>query len=595
MDPIVFTSINRRLERIVREVVIKCVQSARSSVIQAGDFSVAVADGKCRLISVAEGIPIHTMTIGMALEPVSRLFDDIAPGDCFLNNSPFHECGHHADYTFLTPVFDGDRIIFWVILRAHQADTGAPEPTTYLPFAKEVYEEGLHWPCVRVCRNYKELPDVVRIGLTNIRVPDQWHGDFAAAVGTSRIGEGRLKELIDAYRAPVLDEFTEEWLDYGRRRMIAEIANLPAGTWEEETVLDPLPFAPEGIRLKMKLTIEPKEGYITVDLTENPDQYEAGVNLTHAMSIAAPMEGLFWCLDPTLPHNTGAFERIKFVLREGSVCGIPHFPVGTSVATSFVADRLASCAIALMSKIDPNRGGPEDGCLGWQIGVFSGEDFRRENASYIDQMVLVGGFSGGGPAVKGHDGWATWYIGGASGRIWTTAVELWGKRHPHIVEVGAQVCTDSGGYGEFMGSVAPRALVRPRKGSFNVAGYWDGKVYPPKGVSGGGSGQSQTGTITNWTTGEPIRELPLIGIFEVKEGEALSTTGNGGGGFGDPLDRDPEKVAKDVMKLWISEEKARATYGVVLIRDSGGVEVDAEATHRLRNEMRSVGSKAKGA
>ena len=85
MDPIVFTSINKRLERIVREVVIKCVQSARSSVIQAGDFSVAVADGKCRLISVAEGIPIHTMTIGMALEPVSRLFDDIAPGDCFLN------------------------------------------------------------------------------------------------------------------------------------------------------------------------------------------------------------------------------------------------------------------------------------------------------------------------------------------------------------------------------------------------------------------------------------------------------------------------------------------------------------------------------
>ena len=143
--------------------------------------------------------------------------------------------------------------------------------------------------------------------------------------------------------------------------------------------------------------------------------------------------------------------------------------------------------------------------------------------------------------------------------------------------------------------MAPRTLVRPRKGSFNVAGYGDGKVYPPKGVSGGGSGQSQTGTITNWTTGEPIRELPLIGIFEVKEGEALSTTGNGGGGFGDPLDRDPEKVAKDVMKLWISEEKARATYGVVLIRDSGGVEVDAEATRRLRNEMRSVGSKAKGA
>lgn len=154
LDPILFATLANRMDSIVVEVMLNCVQSARSSVIQARDFSMSIADSRCRLISIAEGLPIHVITSTMAVEPILQLFDDIAPGDCFLNNCPYYGNSHHADYTFCTPVFYQDRLIFWVILRAHQADTGAPVPTTYLPFAREIYEEGLHWPCVRVQRNY---------------------------------------------------------------------------------------------------------------------------------------------------------------------------------------------------------------------------------------------------------------------------------------------------------------------------------------------------------------------------------------------------------------------------------------------------------
>ena len=162
LDPVIFATLANRLDGIVREAMQVCLQSARSSVIQARDLSASICDSKVRLVSIAQGVPIHVLTSNMSIAPILEFFDDIAPGDCFINNTPFLGCAHHADYSFCTPVFHGDKIMFWVMLRAHQADTGAPLPTVYLPFAKDVYEEGIHWPCVRVQRDYKDLADVVR-------------------------------------------------------------------------------------------------------------------------------------------------------------------------------------------------------------------------------------------------------------------------------------------------------------------------------------------------------------------------------------------------------------------------------------------------
>ena len=172
LDPVLLATLAHRLDSIVREAMQACVQSARSSTLQSRDLSASISDSRVRLVSIAQGLPIHVLTSNMSIAPIPELFDDIAPGDCFLNNSPFLGCAHHADYCFCTPVFHGDKLMFWVMLRAHQADTGASEPSVYLPFAKDVYEEGIHWPCVRVQRGYEDVADVVRIGRANIRVPE---------------------------------------------------------------------------------------------------------------------------------------------------------------------------------------------------------------------------------------------------------------------------------------------------------------------------------------------------------------------------------------------------------------------------------------
>ncbi len=587
LDQVTFATVANRLDGIVRESMQACVQSARSSVIQARDLSVSISDSKIRLVSIAQGQPIHVLTSNMSIAPIPELFDDIAPGDCFLNNTPFLGCAHHADYCFCTPVFHGDRLMFWVMLRAHQADTGAPVPTVYLPYAKDVYEEGIHWPCVRVQRDYKDVDDVVRVATANIRVPEQFYGDFAAAVGATRVAERRLEGMIDKYGSDTVEQFVEEWLDYGSRRMVEEIKSLPEGTWENETTLDPLSFAPEGVTVKIKLTIDHAKEAMVVDLTDNPDQYDAGINLTEATSKAGVMEGIFWCLDPTLPHNQGAFDHVRFELREGCMVGIPRFPVGTSVATTFTADRLASCAIALMAKVDPDKGGGEGGYINWGLAVFSGKDFRHDNAPYVDELLISGAYSAGGPAVKGYDGWLTWLQGAVMGNGWTTGVELWEKAHPHVIECGAQVVPDSEGAGEYGGSPGMRVVVRARGNPTVAAGFGDGKVFPPKGVLGGESGGPCLGFILD-EKGERIQELPLIGLFEIKAGQALEAVTTGGGGFGRPLDRDPERIRHDVRRGWVSVEKARDTYGVVLDMEPELFAVCRPATEKLRDKIRKL-------
>ena len=583
LDPVVFATLANRLDGVVRESMQACLQSARSSVLQARDLSASISDSSIRLITIAQGVPVHVLASNMSIAPIPELFDDIQPGDCFLNNSPFLGCAHHADYSFCTPVFYDDRLMFWVMLRAHQADTGAPQPTVYLPFAKDVYEEGLHWPCVRVQRDYKDVADVVRIATANIRIPEQFYGDFAAAVGATRVAERRLLVLIDKHGPDTMEQFIDEWIDYGSRRMVQEIKSLPQGTWENETTLDPLPFAPEGVTIKIKLTVDHEEEALIVDLRDNPDQFDAGINLTEATSKAGVMEGMFSCLDPTLPHNQGAFDRVKFKLREGCVVGIPKFPVGTSVATTFTADRLASCAIALMAKVDPARGGGEGGYINWGMAVFSGKDFRQNDAPYVDELMITGVVTGGGPGVKGYDGWLTWLCGGGSGNNWTPGAELWEKAHPHLIESGAEVVPDSAGAGESCGSPAFRVVVRARGNPMVAAGFGDGKVFPPKGALGGGSGSPNQGFVLD-EKGNRIQELPLIGLFEIDSGHALESCSTGGGGFGDPFDRDAERVRHDVRRGWVSVDKARDTYGVMLDLKPELFTVDYPATERLRSK-----------
>ncbi len=259
-DPILLAVLSNRFESIIREMTNTVMKASRSSVIKnARDMSCGILTYDHRLVSVEEALPIHVTALELTTKPITELFDDIKEGDAFLNNSPFFGGTHHADLTLCVPVFCEGEPLFWTLARSHHADIGAPEPTTYLPYAKTIYEEGLHFPCVRIQENGEDKADLIRMGLQKIRVSNIWYGDYRAQVGACRTGERRLKELVKQYGLDTVKAFIEAWMDYGERRAIAAIRQLPAGTFSYEVRHDPVPgVADDGVPVRAKVKIDPK-------------------------------------------------------------------------------------------------------------------------------------------------------------------------------------------------------------------------------------------------------------------------------------------------------------------------------------------------
>ena len=578
IEPFLVTILARRFEAITRDMTNTLLRTGRSGVLAvARDFSSSILTGDSRQLMVEEGLPLHLVTSEFIPKAVLDFFDDIAPGDCFMNNCPYTGNTHHADVTVSVPVFYRGELLFWTMSRAHQADIGAPIPTTYLPYAKDIYEEGLHFPCVRVQRNYKDLADIIRMCRMKIRVPEQWYGDYLAQIGAVRIGERRILELCGKYGAQMLKAFVEQWMDYGERRAVEEIGKLPRVTLEGETRHDPLSFAPDGIPVKVKVAIDPDEGYITVDLTDNPDNYPGGMNLSVATAMAGAYIGVLNNLDPTVPHNAGCFKRIRVKLREGCAVWIPKFPVGTSVATTNLCDRLINAVQSAFARIGPPYGLAE-GSPGQapSVSVISGTDWRRADAPYVNQLIL--GF-GGGPAVHGHDGWLTYALPVTGGVLYCDSVELDEQRFPILFD-RLEIVPDHLGSGRWDGAPGVLTVYGPRRDPMVAAYVTDGTRFPPRGVAGGLPGGP--GGAWKIGEGENEEELPLISAEVIRPGEKLVSRSPGGGGYGNPLERDPELVREKVREGWITVERAREVYGVVLDTRPETFAVDCEATDRER-------------
>lgn len=581
-DPILLAVLSNRFESIIREMTNTVMKASRSSVIKnARDMSCGLLTYDHRLVSVEEALPIHVTGLELTTKPITELFDDIKEGDAYLNNSPFYGGTHHADLTLCIPVFCDGEPMFWTLARSHHADIGAPEPTTYLPYAKDIYEEGVHFPCVRVHQNYEEKADIIRIGMQKIRVPNIWYGDYRAQVGACRTGERRLKELVKQYGSKVIKSFIEAWMDYGERRAIAAIRELPAGTFSYEVRHDPVPgVADEGVPIKAKVTIDNKKGLITVDVRDNPDCVPGGLNVTEACVIASCRTGVYYNIDSTIPHNHGSASRIVPLLRDNCVVGRPKHPIGTSCATSNVNERLANAVQCCFAKLGEPYGMAEGGGnASAALGVVSGEDRRRKDViQYVTQLML--GLSGG-PGSYGHDGWLTYECAVGNGIMVNDSIEIDEATYPILIEERS-VAPDSMGFGRWNGAPAVKGSYRSLTGDMRVYFFGDGGTFAPKGVLGGKSGAG-CGTWKRHVDGRLERQ-PDFDNCTASEKEAVHYRSCAGGGYGEPLQRDPAWVVADVNRRWLSVENARDVFGVAVILGVNGVDytLDEAATQKLR-------------
>lgn len=585
MDPVLMAVLANRLNAIVREMSNTLLRTARSTVLAiARDFSCSITTSENQLLCAGEGLPIHIFGSGMQSQSMCDLHNDLAPGDAFLDNDPYTGNTHPADHTILCPVFIGDEHLFTTCAKAHQADCGNSIPTTYHAYARDVYEEGaLIFPCIRVQQNYQDVDDIIRICKKRIRVPEQWFGDYLAAIGAARIGERRLLQLTDKYGKETLQQFVSDWFNYSERRMVEAIKKLPGGKLSNIGHYDPQPpVLPKGLKLRVDLSIDAKEGRIEVDLTKNDNNKDFGLNQSVACATSVAMAGVFNCLEHDIPHNAGSFSRVKVKLRAGCITGRPEFPHSCSVATTNIADRIVNITQAAFAKISSRHGLAEGGLgMGAGAGVISGKDWRTGGKPYINQEVIM---ANGGPGTPSTDGWLTYGLPVVGGLMYRNSVEVDESKYP-IQFKTVRMLAGGGGAGRFRGSPGAEVIYGPRKDPMTVVVSCDGQVHPPCGVQGGHPGP----TAKTYKINTDGSQTKLPGVIEchLEPGELIRGLDCGGGGYGDPLQRDPERVLKDVLEHWETVERANDIYGVVFVGNVGDetLAVDPTATATLRSTL----------
>ncbi len=581
LDQVVIAVLANRLDSIVREMTNTLFRTGRSAILNtAKDFSCSIITADNQLLSSADGLPIHVLGGGRQTQSMQEFHPDLAAGDAFLHNDPYLGNTHTADHTILVPVFVGGLRLFTVAAKAHQADCGNSDPSTYMPFAKDVYQEGgLNFPCVRIQRDYQDVQDIIRMCRRRIRVPEVWYGDYLAALGAARIGERRLKALVDRYGADTIGEFVHEWLDYSERRMTHAIRALPAGRLIAEGRHDTLPGLPDGIPVKVIIEVKPAEGIVEVDLRENIDCVPVGVNLSQTCATAGALIGVLNCIDPGVPRNEGSFRRIRILLRENCVVGIPRFPACTSMATSNVTNRLINATQRAFSMLGDGHGLAEGAAsMGAGFGVVSGNDRRHGGAPFVNQLVIG---NNGGPGSPVCDGWVTYCMPDAAASVMVDSVEIIEQKYPLLIR-SLRLVEDSGGAGRQRGGPAGEITYGPLHDPMTVAYFAEMHEDPPKGTHGGGPGSaSAVYKVHRDGREEPI---PPIGLVELQPGEFIRGFEAGGGGYGDPLTRDPERVRHDVMEGWVSLAQAKDVYGILLsgARADASLRVDAAATAAQR-------------
>lgn len=581
LDSVSLAVLANRFEGIVRAMRNTVIRTGRSGVINtARDFSCCVLTSRDEFLAMAESLPIHLISgPDMMARSMKELHPDFRRGDAYLHNSPYHGNSHAADHAILVPVIDDEGVHrFTVLVKAHMADCGNSQPTTYFAEARDVYEEGaLIFPCVRAQRDYEDVEDVVRMCRLRVRVPDQWWGDHLALVGAARVGERRLLELGEEVGWDTLEAYSHGWLDYSEQRMIDAIGELPSGRTTVQTTHDPYPGVPDGIELCATVEIDADAAHIAVDLRENPDCVPCGLNLSEACAITAAVTGIFNSLDHTVPANAGSFRRVDVHLRENCVAGIPRHPTSTSAATTNVSDRLANAVQRAMTQLGDGIGLAELGCTNpMSAGVISGID-PRTGRPFVNQLLLALASGAGGPAV---DGWLGGGSIGNGGQVLQDSVEIDEIKHP-IRVVSQRIVADSEGAGRTRGGPSTRIELAPIDCEMEVIYASDGTVHPPKGARGGMPGACAQQYIRA-ADGELGDALPSYGRVVVKSGESVVSVSCGGGGYGPAHEREPERVRHDVAEGWITRERAREVYAVAIGDD--GV-VDEEETARLRERV----------
>jgi N-methylhydantoinase B len=572
IDPITFEVVKNALGSMVDEMALIIMRTAHSGVVKdALDYSTAFCDRRGQMIAQGLTISMHLGSFPSAVESILRGYPGrLWPGDVFIMNDPYGSGGIHLpDIYVIRPVFvDGELEAFSCTV-AHHTDIGGIVPGSNSTTATEVYQEGLRIPTLKLYERGVPNEAIFALLAKNVRVPEKVLGDLRAQIAAAATGERAYLALVERYGREELRRYTDELLDYSERLARAEIAALPDGTYEFTSHIDHDSVDPEPVVFRVKLTISGEE--ITVDFAGTSRQVKGGINSPLPFTRSAVYAAIRLVMDPSIPSSAGYFRPIEIRAPEGTVVN-PRLP-GACGARGITGFRIMDTVQGALARAVPDRV-PADGEGGNSIVSLGGQDARGRPYVYVD---LISGARGGGPWGDGPEG-----VPHAGSNNANTPVELIEAEYPLRFEQYGLV-PDSGGAGKHRGALAQVRELRLLADEAIIQLRSDKRRFPPYGLQGGHSGTPSANVVN---PGDPARErdLPTMGMAHLRHNDVLRHVMAGGGGWGDPLDRDPEAVRQDVWNEKLTIPYAREQYGVVI--DPETLAVDHAATGYLRGELR---------
>lgn len=571
VDPILLGVLLHRLYSIAEQMSLAVERSAWSSVLGlCRDFSCAIYDAVPRQVCMFDAIPIHTTSLHIVLREIASAFaDDIEDGDVFACNDPYRGNTHIGDLVIAAPVFAEGRHVFWAVTRGHQHDTGAAVPASVVGTARHVYEEGITIPPIKLIERGRERRDVIELYLANVRYRDTLYGDLLAQIGSVRKGQQQVMDLCAEHGVDELLSYVDALIDYSARRMAAEIESIPDGTYRGESWVDS--DGAGRVNTAVRCTVSVSGDSITVDWSDSGPQAGGGINGSFATATAASGIPILCMARPELPHNQGSIDRIRVIARPGTICLAEH-PASTSSSVVAPSGAMQDAVMRALAQAVPERvsaGGPRMG----NCPTLSGIDERTAEPWSV-MFFNNGGASG---AASGADGWPLIGTLCCLGGIKIMSVELAELLYPFRIET-MQIEPESMGFGHWNGGPGVRTVVRPLHGDMTVVTFGDGYDNPPHGALGGTAGIGG-GQWCEGPDGGPRTFGSACAKLGVRGGGAWVGVSTGGGGYGDPLQRDIDQVRRDVRDGLISVQTAREVFGVVIDRD---MRADRSATATLR-------------
>jgi N-methylhydantoinase B len=570
LDPIVLELINSKVSSIIEEMRIVLFHSGYSTVLrESEDGSAGLLDAQLRTVAVSKKLPLHFGSFSAIADHLPRYYrtEDLQEGDVIVFNHPYAgNVTHPNDTVILMPVFAGGHIVAYTATLAHKADLGGPRAAT---LAQDIWEEGLVIPPTRLYVRGQVNPEIERFIAANSRIPVETLGDLRGQVASCRVGAQRMQELCARFGADTVSGGCSELMGRVAGQLRDSLAAMPDGKHEAEGLLDHDGISHDRPR-RVHVVVEKQGADILFDFSGSDEQARGPVNVTPALIKNTCYFGLMAMTDANLPFNHGFVDVVRTRFREGTVvCPNPGAPVSYYVPLAYLT---ADVVLKALGQFIPERAVGSSGGGGGVRIVGSGKSTGKPWVfmELLDTALGASAKQDGVSLIHGTLG---------VGQFRPGPIEIHETEFPMRV-LRFDVRSDSGGPGKFRGGLGcTREYQLLEDAAVRVRGKGEMRSkFPPWGVLGGKAARTGAYFINGEELAETVREAPM------KPGDVVRVNMNAGGGYGDPLERDPESVLGDVLDGYVSIHGARDDYGVVI--DPDKLIVDAAATQARRNQMR---------